>query len=125
MLPGMVRTILTLLLFAVPASAHATPVDSCESSIETAASKFLQCRLTAESKYTRTLDDPVRLAARVKCSDKFLTAVISAKSRSGASSCTAVSGEDLQGYMAACSDAVEFAAGLDGSIGCVCPTPVP
>ena len=111
---------------ALPGRASATPVDACESSIESAAAKFLQCRLTAEAKYTRTLDDSVRLAAVVKCSDKFLSGVAAAKARNGAANCTPVAADDIEGLRAACSDAIEAAAGADGSVGCPCaPTVTP
>ena len=103
---------LTLVLAA--RTAHAAPTDLCESAVERAASKFMACRLDAESKHTRTLDLVKRDQAMSKCVEKFTQAFTSSKSRNGAENCTTVAEADLRTYMKDCSDGIEGASGLAG-----------
>ena len=107
---------LALTLALVAREAPAAPTDLCESAVERAASKFMACRLDAESKHTRTLDSVKRDEAIAKCVEKFTQAFVSAKSRNGAENCTTVPDADLRTYMTDCSDGIEGASGLGGAL---------
>ena len=107
---------LALTLALVAREAPAAPTDLCESAVERAASKFMACRLDAESKHTRTLDSVKRDEAIAKCVEKFTQACVSAKSRNGAENCTTVPDADLRTYMTDCSDGIEGASGLGGAL---------
>ena len=73
----------------VPATAHTapTPAQRCEGDVELASAKFAQCRLTAEARYSKSLDADKRTAAVARCSDKlqqsFAKAVVDGPRPSG------------------------------------------
>src|SRR5215467_1322852 len=68
------RTIWTLILsltLASAASAAPTDAQKCEVAIEVASGKYAQCRLNAESKYTKNGDFDAVTSAFNKCTAKL------------------------------------------------------
>jgi hypothetical protein len=67
-------------------AAHAAPPTNarkCEAHVEKASAKHAQCRLNAESTYSRTLDAAKRTAALAKCSQKLSDAFGKATTKYG------------------------------------------
>ena len=104
------------LLVANPArTAGPTDAQKCESAYELASAKFAQCRLNAESKFTKTNDDAKLATALAKCSTKLLDALGSAVTKYGAGDCTAEAPEAFDAYLTQCSNDVEAASGVGGA----------
>ncbi|MFM8409301.1 MAG: DUF1566 domain-containing protein [Alphaproteobacteria bacterium] len=104
------RTVLVGLVLVVGimsgSIATAAPTDGqkCESAIQSASAKFVNCRLAAESKDAR-MPDPARLAsALAKCSEKFESAFASAVARFGDANCTAATPIGIEDGLAQCCD---------------------
>lgn len=105
-----------MILSAVTASAEApTPAQRCEADIELSLAKFASCRLTAESRFSRGLDEAQRGAALSSCSKRFQRAVGRATSRYGLNCSTEAVGA-LDAYLAQCSNDVVAASVLNGSL---------
>jgi len=98
------------------APAYAAPTDLCESAIEAAAAKFLQCRLNAESRYTRDLDRTAYRGAIARCADRFARTLSSARARHGVANCSPVPDDGFRDYLGQCSDALEAAAKVGGAV---------
>ena len=75
--------ILALMGLAPEAHAAATAQQSCEAAMELASGKYAQCRLVAESKFSKTLDAAKRTAALTKCSTKLGDAFAKATAKYG------------------------------------------
>ena len=86
-----------------------TPAQRCEADVELASAKFAQCRLTAEAKYSKSLDDDKRASALARCSDKLEQSFAKAVARYGAN-CTNVPVSEFNAYLAQCSDDATAAA---------------
>jgi len=104
-------------MVAQPASA-APPTDAqkCESTFELASAKFAQCRLTAESKFTKAPDAAKLSAAVAKCSTKLSDALGKAVTKYGGASCTAEAPGGFDAYLTQCSNDVEAASEIGGSL---------
>ena len=112
--------ILALMGFAPEAQAAATAQQSCESAMELASAKYAQCRLTAESKYSKSLDATKRTAALTKCSTKLGDAFAKATGKYGASCAATEPSSAFDAYLQQCSDdTADAAAGAPlGGGGC-------
>jgi hypothetical protein len=97
---------------AVPA----TDAQKCEAAFELASGKLAQCRLNAESKFTRTNDDAKLATALARCSAKLSDALDRAVAKYGAGDCTAESPLAFDAYLTQCSDDVEAASGVGGGL---------
>jgi hypothetical protein len=106
-----------LTMVARPASA-APPTDAqkCESAFELASAKFAQCRLTAESKFTKAPDPAKLSAALAKCSSKLSGALGVAVTKYGGANCTAETPAGFDAYLTQCSNDVEAASAIGGSL---------
>lgn len=110
----MIRRSLTLaaaLLVALagPATA-ATDAQKCESAVELASAKYAQCRLKAESKFTKTSDAPALATALGNCATKLQAKYASAFA-SYTGSCPTVEPESsFEAYLNQCTTEVEAAA---------------
>ena len=106
-----------LLSFGVPAAATAapTPAQRCEADVELASAKYAQCRLVAESRFSKDLDAARRATALARCSDKLLQSFERAALRYGAS-CTSEPVSGFDQYLAQCSDDVAAASVAGGSL---------
>lgn len=106
-------TLKALLLVAVvaPSIAQAapTPAQRCEADVELASAKFAQCRLTAEAKYSKSLDADKRTAALARCSEKLQQSFAKAVVRYGLN-CTGVPVGKFDAYLKQCSDDAAAAA---------------
>ena len=114
------RTLLALTMIMIHVAGTAatelpTPVQRCEADLVLASAKFVSCRLTAESRLARDLDDVRRDAALARCAERFQRSIGRATSRYGLN-CSAETVDALDGYLAQCSDDVVGAAGLGGSL---------
>lgn len=113
----MSKLVLTLLALAVvvPSTVQAapTPAQLCESAIELASAKYAQCRLTAESKYSKTGDVASRTAALSKCSQRLSAAFSKASIRYGSSCAATEPSTAFDEYLKQCSD--DAAAGAAGA----------
>lgn len=106
-------TITTFLaLFALPLPAYAAPTQTqlCESAMELASAKYAQCRLNAESKYSKTLDGAKRTSAVEKCSAKLSAAFTKATLRYGTSCAATENSSAFDEYLTQCSDDTAAAA---------------
>lgn len=116
-MPRLATTIaLALLCASVAGPAWAGPGGPCESALEGAAGKFLDCRLKAEAKHSRYPDDGKRTAAFAKCTASFLSTAETARLRNGPAACSPLASTDLQAYLADCADSFESAAGAGGTL---------
>ena len=108
-----------LLAFAVgaptPAIAAPTAEQRCEADVELATAKFAQCRLTAESRFSRDLDATRRATALARCADKLQQSYVRAAARYG-TACTTVPAAGFEQYLAQCSDDVAAASAAGGSL---------
>jgi hypothetical protein len=102
-------TALALFTIAAPAHAVPTPAQLCESAFELAAAKSVQCRLTAESKYSKTLDQAKRDATLSRCWLNLVSAYAKATGKYGAA-CPASNPAALDVYLDRCSDDAAAAA---------------
>ena len=93
------------------ANAVVTDAQRCESAVELASAKYAQCRLKAESKFTKTGDVGARSAALGKCSTKFMAKYDQAFARYGGSCPTLESENAFEVYLNQCTNEVEDAAG--------------
>ena len=99
-----------LVALAGPALA-ATDAQRCESAVELASAKYAQCRLKAESKFTKTGNVGARSAALGNCSTKFMAKYNQAFARYGGSCPTLESENAFEVYLNQCTNEVEDAAG--------------
>jgi hypothetical protein len=109
--------ILALMVVAPAAHAAATPQQSCEAAMELASAKYAQCRLTAESKFSKSLDAAKRTAALTKCSTKLGDAFAKATVKYGADCAATEPSTAFDAYLQQCSDntaAAAAGAGLPG-----------
>ncbi len=98
-------------LLPVRAQAATTPAQNCESAMELASAKYAQCRLSAESKDTKT-PDPVKFAAALmKCSAKLSDAFAKATDKYGMSCAATEPSAAFDAYLKQCSDDATAAAG--------------
>ncbi len=104
------------------ANAAFTPEQLCESAIETALAKDAQCRLVAESKYTKTLDAAKRTAALGKCSTNLGKAFTKASGKYGAACAVTEPSSAFDGYLQQCTDDVAAAAAGAALPDANCPT---
>ncbi|MBY0274499.1 DUF1566 domain-containing protein [Candidatus Binatia bacterium] len=103
--------LIALMGFAPSAHAAPTPQQLCESAMELASAKYAQCRLNAESKYSKTGDAAKRTAALTKCSTNLGSAFTKATDKYGAA-CTATEPSSaFDDYLKQCSDDATAAAG--------------
>lgn len=112
-------TVLALFAFAASA-AHAAPTNQqmCESAVELASAKYAQCRLNAESRFSKDADATRRASALARCADKLQQSYVRATARYGAA-CTTVPAAGFEQYLAQCSDDVTAASATGGSLpGC-------
>jgi len=114
--------VLLLALMGVPPEAYAaaTPQQSCESAMELASAKYAQCRLIAESKYSKALDAAKRMAALTKCSTTLGTAFSKATGKYGAACAATEPSSAFDAYLQQCSDTTAAAAAGAGLPGGVC-----
>ena len=103
-------------MVAHPASAAPTDAQKCESTFELASAKFAQCRLTAESKFTKAPDAAKLSAALVKCSTKLSDALGKAVTKYGAGNCTTEASSGFDAYLTQCANDVEAASEIGGSL---------
>jgi hypothetical protein len=102
--------ILALIGFAPGAHAAATPQQSCEAAMELASGKYAQCRLIAESKFSKALDAAKRTAALTKCSTNLGKAFSKATDKYGAACAAIEPTSAFDGYLQQCSDTTAAAA---------------
>ena len=108
----LVTGVMAALLVAPPGPATAaTDAQRCESAVELASAKYAQCRLKAESKYTKTGNVGARSAALGNCSTKFMAKYNQAFARYGGSCPTLESENAFEVYLSQCTNEVEDAAG--------------
>lgn len=91
-----------------------TPAQLCESAIELASAKYAQCRLTAESKFSKSGDATKQTTALTKCSQRLSDAFSKATLRYGAPNCTGSPSTAYEAYVNECSDEVAAAAVAGG-----------
>lgn len=114
------RITVLALLACTASAAHAAPTNQqlCESATELASAKFAQCRLTAESRFSKDLDATRRATALGRCADKLQQSYVRATARYGAA-CTTVPAAGFEQYLGQCSDDVAAASATGGSLpGC-------
>lgn len=114
------KTFAVVAIVAMAAPAQAVGLtDLCSAAIENASGRYVQCLLTAESRYSKTLDAEKRDVARSKCATKQIMAMSKAVDAYGAIRCSASSDSDYRGYLTGCVDQVEAAAVPGGQLpGC-------
>jgi hypothetical protein len=112
--------ILALIGFAPGAHAASTPQQLCESAMELASAKYAQCRLTAESKYSKSLDAAKRTAALTKCSTKLGDAFAKATVKFSGDCAANEPSTAFDAYLQQCSDNTVAAAGGAGLPGPSC-----
>lgn len=106
---------LLALAVMIPSISQAAPTAAqlCESAIELASAKYAQCRLTAESKFSKSGDTGRRTAALAKCSQLLSDAFSKATLRYGTSCAATESFSGFDDYLKQCSD--DAAAGAAGA----------
>jgi hypothetical protein len=109
-------TLAAALLGGAALAAPATDAQKCEAAFESASAKFGQCRLSAESKFTRTNDDAKRTGALARCSTKLEGALDRAVTKYGSGDCTAEAPAAFDAFLAQCASDVEAAAGVGGAL---------
>ena len=97
------------------AAAAPTPAQRCAADVELASAKYAQCRLVAESRFSKDLDATRRTAALARCSDKLQQSFERATLRYGAA-CTSEPVSGFDQYLAQCSDDVVAASVMGGSL---------
>lgn len=117
----MIRMLLTAVVIACsfPPPALASPPSAaqrCEADVELAAGKYTQCRLSAESKYSKNQDTSKRAAALNRCVEKLTSAIAAAADRHGVDNCTEATAGQYGAYLTQCSDDVSAAAVSGGSL---------
>ena len=94
-------------------AAHAAPPTSaqkCESDVEKASAKYAQCRLNAESTFSKTLDAAKRSAALAKCSQKLTDAFGKTTTKYGVDCAVTEPSAGFDAYLTQCSDDAAAAA---------------
>jgi len=94
-------------------AAHAAPPTSaqkCESDVEKASAKYAQCRLNAESTFSKTLDAAKRSAALAKCSQKLTDAFGKATTKYGVDCPVTEPSGEFDAYLTQCADDAAAAA---------------
>lgn len=114
------RTLLALTLVvthvAVTAAAELpTPAQRCAADLVLASAKFASCRLTAESRFARDIDEVHRGTALAGCSERLQRAIGRATSRYGLN-CSAETVDAIDAYLTQCSNDVVAASALNGSL---------
>jgi len=102
--------LIALMGFAPAAHAAPTPAQQCEAAMELASAKYAQCRLNAESKYSKTLDAAKRTAALTKCSTNLGTAFSKATGKYGVACAATEPSSAFNAYLTQCSDDAAAAA---------------
>jgi len=102
--------LIALMGFVPAAHAAPTPQQLCESAMELASAKYAQCRMNAESKYSKTFDAAKRTAALTKCSTNLGTAVSKATGKYGGACAATESSSAFDDYLKQCSDDATAAA---------------
>jgi hypothetical protein len=102
---------------AAPALA-ATDAQKCESAVELGASKYAQCRLKAESKFTKTGDAAGLASDLASCAGKLATAYGNALARWSASCPVVEPLSSFEAYLMQCTDEVAAAAAGSGFPDC-------
>ncbi|MFN8604293.1 MAG: DUF1566 domain-containing protein [Candidatus Binatia bacterium] len=102
--------ILALMGLAPEAHAAATAQQSCEAAMELASGKYAQCRLVAESKFSKTLDAAKRTAALTKCSTNLGGAFAKATTKYGVSCAASEPSSAFDAYLQQCTDDTAAAA---------------
>jgi len=92
--------------YAVPP----TSAQKCEADVELASAKYAQCRLNAESKYSKALDAAKRTAALTKCTEKLTTAFTKANGKYGVSCAVTEPSSAFDAYLTQCTDDAAAAA---------------
>ncbi len=112
-MPRSTRAIFLLLFGLSPAASFAatvTPAQRCEADVELASAQYAKCRLTAEAKYSQSLDDDKRASALARCSEKLQLSFAKAVARYGGA-CTATEPSSaFDAYLRRCSDDAAAAA---------------
>jgi hypothetical protein len=108
-----VFVLIALIAFAPSAHALPTPAQLCESAIELASAKYAQCRLNAESKYSKALDAVKRTAALTKCSTNLGGAFTKATGKYGLACAATEPSSSFDDYLKQCSD--DATAGAAGA----------
>jgi hypothetical protein len=104
--------VLIALMGFTPA-AHAAPPTSaqkCEADVEKASAKYAQCRLNAESTYSKTLDAMKRTEALGKCSTKLSDAFVKATTKYGMDCPATEPSGEFDAYLTQCTDDAAAAA---------------
>lgn len=118
-MPRLLPHVLSFLVVSTwlsPVAAAPTPAQRCEADVELASARFTQCRLTAESKYSKAGDAAKRSAALTKCSRRLSDAFAKANTRYGSSSCTNVAAGEFDSFLSQCTDDVVAASIAGGSL---------
>lgn len=102
------------LALATSAEAAVSDAQKCESAIEKAASKYAQCRLNAESKYTKTADGTALTEALAKCDGKVELSYAKAFDSYGGSCPTVEPVGAFEAYLTQCADTTESVAAGGG-----------
>ncbi len=102
--------ILALMGLAPEAHAAATAQQSCEAAMELASGKYAQCRLVAESKFSKTLDPAKRTAALTKCSTNLGAAFAKATGKYGVDCAASEPSSAFDAYLQQCTDDTAAAA---------------
>jgi hypothetical protein len=113
MKPGTI-TLAAALTWLLAATAHAaspTSAQKCEADVEKASAKYAQCRLNAESTYSKTLDAAKYSAAMTKCSQKLTTAYSKATTKYGMDCAVTEPSLAFEAYLTQCTDDAAAAAG--------------
>jgi hypothetical protein len=115
---GVVFAMLLITVAGVPAvSAAPTPAQKCEGSKNDAAGKYAACLGKAQKSFVATADAAKYSLAIGKCEDKYASSWSKAESPGACE--TENDQADIEGFMAACSDAVADALG-GGALPTVC-----
>ena len=102
--------LIALMGFVPAAHAAPTPQRLCESAMELASAKYAQCRMNAESKYSKTLDAAKRTAALTKCSTNLGSAFTKATDKYGGACAATETSSAFDDYLKQCSDDATAAA---------------
>jgi len=105
---------LALAAALLPVRAQAAPPTSsqkCEAAVELATGKFAQCRLNAESIYTKTIDATKFGAALLKCSTKLTSAFSKAQTSYGVACPMTETASAFDVHLTQCADETAAAAG--------------
>ncbi|MBM4246850.1 MAG: DUF1566 domain-containing protein, partial [Deltaproteobacteria bacterium] len=113
MKPGRTIALAAALACLLAPAAHAAPPTSaqkCESAVEKASAKYAQCRLNAESTFSKTLDAMKRSDALTKCSDELSTAYSKATTKYPGDCTVTEPSAEFDTYLTQCTDDAAAAA---------------